>query len=111
MRRNATDSKWSVVISGVDRSEASTAFRDSVFKDSWFANASVMHDDEPDSGLIVTIDVANLTDLMRCLKCCRDLHPAFGIQLCVYANFGSVKANFSLCTKDGAFLESSCVLS
>jgi len=101
---------WSIVISGVDSSEASIAFRQSSWKSTWFDNVSRFDDDDSEGGLIITIDLHNLDELRQVLQIASMMRPTYGVQLCCYADFGAVKVNANLCTQAGGFLVSSCTM-
>jgi len=108
--KTAETQTWSIVISGVDRSEASIAFRQSSWKSTWFDNASRFDDGDFEGGLIITIHLHNLDELTEALQLVINMRPTYGVQLCCYADFGAVKVNSNLCTKAGGFLVSSCTM-
>lgn len=102
----AKEHTWTIVISNVDRSEMSRAFRYTKWQDTWFDRTDRIDDDEY-SMLMVSIDVANIDELIELLKCCENVKPSWGIQLCLSADFGSVRFNANLCTSGTVFNESS----
>lgn len=101
---------WSIVISGVDRSEASMAFRQSSWKNTWFDNVSGFDNDDSEGGLIITIELHNLDELTEMLQIASNMRPTYGVQLCCYADFCAVKVNANLCTQSGGFMVSSCTM-
>ena len=102
--------RWSLVLSGIERSEASFAFRGSAWEWSWFENLSRFNDDD-DSTCTVTIEVESLDILCSLLAITGKLNATWGAQLCCHADFESVAVNASLCTEDSGFLVSSCAMS
>lgn len=106
----ATEHKWGLVISGADRGELSKAFCASQWKDSWCDHMSPMKDDDPDAGLVVSLPIPDLDTLIAVLKCVGHIRATCGISLYGSAEFGSLRANYSLCTKDSGFDVSSSVL-
>lgn len=108
--KQATEHKWGLVINGADRGELSTAFRDSQWKDSWCDHMSPMDYDDPDAGLVVSLPIPDLDTLIAALKCVGHIHATCGISFYGSADFGSLRANYSLCTKNSGFDVSSSVL-
>lgn len=106
----ATEHSWTIVIQGADRSELSEAFRSSPWKDSWYERMSLLDDGDPDAGYVVTLAIPDLDTLIAALKCVGHLKPTYGMALCGQAEFGSLRARSSLCTKASGFDVSSFTL-
>lgn len=108
--KQATEHKWVLVINGADRGDLSKAFRESHWKDTWHDRVSPMDDDDPDAGYCVSLPIPDLDTLIAALKCVGDIRATLGISLYGSAEFGSLRANYSLCTQDSGFEVSSSVL-
>lgn len=107
--KQATERKWGLVINGADRGELSKAFRASQWEGSWYDHMSPMGDD-PDAGYCVSLPIPDLDTLISALKCVGHIRATCGISLYGSADFGSLRANYSLCTKDSGFEVSSSAL-
>lgn len=108
--KNAESHSWSVVFSGVERLDMSTAFRGSRWAQTWYEHSSLVEDHDPDSGRIVTIPLKSLDDLSEILTLCKGVRPAWGTQLCLSGEFGATNVSATLCSSGTAYLESSCVM-
>lgn len=108
--KEATENKWGLVISGADRRELSDAFRGSQWKDTWTDHASPDDDSEPYSSISVSLSIPDMDTLIAALKCVGHIRANHGISLYGDADFGSLRAGYSLCTKGSGFSKSSCHL-
>lgn len=108
--KQASEHKWGLVINGADRGELSAAFRGSQWQESWYERMSPLEDDDPDAGFVVSLPIPDLDTLTAALKCVGHLRATYGISLYGSAEFGSLRANYNLCTKGSGFDVSHCVL-
>lgn len=109
--QHAKECKWGVVVNGADRGELSRAFSGSEWQDTWTDSMSLLDDSDPDAGYVVTLPVSDLNTLVAVLRCVGHLRPTHGISLYGNADFGSLRASFSLCTVESGFTASDCSLS
>lgn len=108
--KQASEHKWGLVVNGADRAELSAAFRGSQWQKSWCEMMSPLDDNDPDAGFVVSLPIPDLDTLIAALKCVGHLRPTHGISLYGSAEFGSLRANYNLCTKDSGFNVSHCSL-
>lgn len=108
--KEASEHKWVLVINGADRGDLSAAFRGSQWQGSWHERMSPLEDGDPDAGFVVTLPIPDLDTLIAALKHVGHLRPTYGIAFYGSAEFGSLRANYSLCTKGSGFDVSSSVL-
>lgn len=106
----STKTQWRLTLSGADRSELSAALRDSKWKD-WPYNASLLDDDDPDAGCVVSFDLPNLDDLIGILARVGHLRPTHGTCLSLYGDFTTMRVGASLCTLASGFTPVDCHIS
>lgn len=102
--------QWRLVISGVDSSELSSAFRDSRFADEWVNHANQMDDTDYYAGISTSIEIPDMETLIVALKCVGNLRPSHGINLCCDADFGTFKTNCTLSMSGTGYAETSATV-
>lgn len=101
--QSCTEQKWAVVFHGVDRSDASAAFRGTQWDACWFEHSSPIDYDESYSPLVITIEVSSLDDLIAVLALYPKLQAESGATLYATGTLPLVTINASLCTANSGF--------